>query len=530
MEINFTNNYRITLKTIFCLSMVLILSINNGFAWNNPGKLKAKKPNIIFIAIDDLNDWINPIELGGMPGLKTPNFDRLRKMSMSFTNAHIPSPACAPSRVAIMTGVSPGRSGITGWKNPDWRAVPALSSLLTMEQFFKDKGYQTLAGGKIYHTLAPPRAVVNQSEAKGWDYYYPSLTVPIPFQVRAPESIISPKNFKGVQPEYFTWGPINLGDEYMADYHIAEWAKHELSQKRDKPLFLAVGLTKPHDPWEVPQKYFDMYPLQSVPDLEIKEDDLEDAFIHGRRPLHRFITDNNQVKKVVQAYMATISFTDAMLGKLLDDLEATGYLNNSILMVWSDHGMHMGEKENWEKFTLWERSTRAPMFIMAPGVTKPGSSTNVPVSMMDMFPTLAELTGEKIPEYCDGESLVPMLKNKSFVHEPAFTAYLMNEEGGTNSGDGYTIRTNRYRYIYYPFINLEELYDHDIDKNEWDNIAYRPASKNIIKEHRKLLLDQVPDLKWKNEDPKGYLITKDGNVRKKDYIKIADLKNMKWGL
>ena len=194
METNFTNNYRITLKTIFCLSMVLILSINNGFAWNNPGKLKAKKPNIIFIAIDDLNDWINPIELGGMPGLKTPNFDRLRKMSMSFTNAHIPSPACAPSRVAIMTGVSPGRSGITGWKNPDWRAVPALSSLLTMEQFFKDKGYQTLAGGKIYHTLAPPRAVVNQSEAKGWDYYYPSLNVPIPFQVRAPESIISPKN------------------------------------------------------------------------------------------------------------------------------------------------------------------------------------------------------------------------------------------------------------------------------------------------------------------------------------------------
>ena len=199
-------------------------------------------------------------------------------------------------------------------------------------------------------------------------------------------------------------------------------------------------------------------------------------------------------------------------------------------MVWSDHGMHMGEKENWEKFTLWERSTRAPMFIMAPGVTKPGSSTNVPVSMMDMFPTLAELTGEKIPEYCDGESLVPMLKNKSFVHEPAFTAYFMNEEGGTNSGDGYTIRTNRYRYIYYPFINLEELYDHDIDKNEWDNIAYKPASKNIIKEHRKLLSDQVPNLKWKNEDPKGYILTKDGNVRKKDYIKIADLKNMKWGL
>lgn len=515
------------LKSVFTAIFFYALYFGNAFAQGIP---PGSKPNIIFISIDDLNDWINPLEFGGLSGLKTPNFDRLRKMSMSFTNAHIPSPACAPSRLAIMTGMSPANSGVTGWKHANWRAVPALKNIVTMEQFFKGKGYETMAGGKIYHTLAPPRATINQSEAKGWDYYYPSLRVPIPFQVRAPDSIISPKNFKGIQPDYFTWGPISLGDEYMADFHIAEWAKHELSRSREKPLFLAVGLTKPHDPWEVPQKYFDLYPLETVPDLEIKKDDLEDAFNHNRRPLHRFITDNNQVKKVIQAYMATISFTDAMLGKLLDDLEKSALSKNSIIVLWSDHGMHMGEKENWEKFTLWERSTRAPLFVIAPGITTPGSSTHVPVSMIDLFPTLAELTGEKIPDYCDGQSLVPMLKGQSFEHEPALTSYDLTEGGGANQGDGHTIRTSRYRYIYYPFLNLEELYDHNTDKNEWTNIAYKSTSKKIIQEHRKLMSEQVPGLTWPGGAPKGYTVLKDGLISKQGYIKIEDLKNLRWGL
>lgn len=513
------------------LGIVALICFNvNEVYSQNTQQNNGKHPNIIFLAIDDLNDWINPIEFGGLPGLKTPNFDRLRKMSMSFTNAHIASSACAPSRVAIMTGVSPAKSGVTGWRNSKWRQVPALKEVVTLEQFFKEKGYNTLAGGKIYHSLAPPRSMINESEAKGWDYYYPSFRIPIPISPRAPDSLISPKNFKGVQPEYFTWGPINQGDDYMADFQIVEWANHELLQKRDKPLFLAVGLTKPHDPWEVPRKYFDMYPLASVPDLEIKEDDLEDAFIHGRRVLHRFITDNNQLKKVIQAYMATISFTDAMLGKFLDDFEKTAYANNSILVVWSDHGMHMGEKENWEKFTLWERSTKAPLFIIAPGVTKPGSTTNTPVSMIDIFPTLVDLIGEKIPAYCDGESLVPMLKGQKNTHRPVLTSYEVKGEGENNSGDGHTIRTNRYRYIYYPFINFEELYDHDLDKNEWTNIAYKASSKKIIAEHRKYMLEQVQGIIWKEGGPVGYTVNADGSVKKNNYIKIKDLKETRWGI
>lgn len=233
----------------------------------------------------------------------------------------------------------------------------------------------------------------------------------------------------------------------MADYQIVDWANYQLAQRYDKPLFLAVGLTKPHDPWEVPQKYVDLYPLESVPDIKIKENDLEDA-----------------------------SFTDAILGRLLDAFEKSAYKNNTIIVLWSDQEMHMGEKENGEKFTLWERSTKTPFFGMAPGITKGGLSTNKPVGIIDLYPTLAELIGEKAPSHIDGESLVPMLKGENFSHKGVVTGYELKEAANAPGGDGYTIRTDRYRYIYYPFINLEELYDHEVDDHEWVNVAEHPMS------------------------------------------------------
>lgn len=225
--------------------------------------IQNDKPNVLFIAIDDLNDWIAP--LSAFPIAITPNFTRLAKMSMTFTNAHCASPSCAPSRIAVMTGVHPAKSDIMknkGGDGPFWRQVPALSQIQTMEQFFKANGYTTLAGGKIYHTLAPPRTIINQAEPESWDFWFPSVHVPIPFQPRAPEEVIHPKNTIGVHPDYFTWGPIPVADEKMADYHIVDWANYELGQVQSKPFFMAVGIIKPHDPWEVPQKYFDLYPLE----------------------------------------------------------------------------------------------------------------------------------------------------------------------------------------------------------------------------------------------------------------------------
>lgn len=504
-----------------------VISYHSKAFSNNAGN----KPNVLFISIDDLNDWINTDSWKGRVGIKTPNFNRLAKMSMSFTNCQVPSPACAPSRAAIMTGVHPVVSGITGWRHPDWRKVPALKKVETIEQFFKTRGYITLGGGKIYHTQAPPRHIGNQSEATGWDYYFPSLPIPVPFQVRAPQESIIIKNITKIpQPDYFSWGAIPLGDEYMADYHIVEWAKHELSRLHEKPFFLAVGLTKPHDPWEVPQKYFDLYPLDSIHDIEIKMDDLKDAWNHGRRPLEKFIHDNNQTKKVIQSYMANISFADAMLGRLLDGLESSKYKNNTIIVVWSDHGMHMGEKENWEKFTLWERSLRAPLFFKVPGVTKGGSYSHTPVGTIDIFPTLAELIGIKSPAHCTGESLVPLLKGKRDEHKPVLSTYELKDSINGKPYDAYSIRTKRYRYIYYPPSGLEELYDHDADENEWENIAYMPKNKKITEQHREFLSNQVPNLSWSNKVPIGYTVSEEGIIQKSDFLPLSDLKQLKWWL
>ncbi|MCB1120660.1 MAG: sulfatase [Verrucomicrobiae bacterium] len=481
----------------------------------------SEKPNVLFIAVDDLNDWIEP--LGGFSAAVTPNFNRLAAMSTTFTSAHCSAPACSPSRIAVMTGVHPAKSGIL--KNfpgdgPVWRKVPILKNVDTLEQFFQRHGYRTLAGGKIYHTLAPPRTIINQADPDGWDFWFPSVHIPVPFQVRAPEEIIYPEGIIGERPSpNFTWGPLPVGDEKMADYQIVDWAVHELSREQDRPLFLAVGLTKPHDPWEVPQKYFDQFPIESIPEVSKLENDLEDAHDHGRRMIHKFILQNGEEKRVLQSYLATMAFTDAMLGRLLDGLEGSRYRDNTIVVLWSDHGMHMGEKENWEKFTLWERSTHVPFFIAAPGITKPGTRCDVPVSLQDIYPTLAELIGAKAPPHCDGVSLLPLLHGEALDRGPVITGYQFLEE------KAYTVRTADFRYIYYTGSRLEELYNLIEDPNEWHNQAYQPEQAAIVREMRETLKKKVPELRWENNPPEGYKVKSDGMVRK---LGFTPLENMKY--
>ncbi|TZF86479.1 sulfatase (plasmid) [Pedobacter sp. BS3] len=505
--------------------LILLLTVSISASASAPPKY-----NVLFIAVDDMNDWISPLK--GLTGVKTPNFDRLANMSMLFTNAHCASPACAPSRLSVMTGVHPARSGVMnniGYDGPQWRKNPVLANVLTIEQFFKKAGYHTLAGGKIYHSLAPPWTLLNQADPDGWDFWFPNIHVPIPYQVRAPDRLAFPPGMKGARPnKYFTWAPLPQEDVKMADYQTVDWARYELMQKQEKPLFLAVGLFKPHMPWEVPQKYFDMYPLSSIPDLKIKENDLDDAFDHGRRLWHKFVLENNQWKNVMQAYMAALSFADAQLGRLLDGLQKSPLKDNTIVVLWSDHGMHMGEKENWEKFTLWERSTHVPLFFMAPGLTKPGTTCNVPVSLLDIYPTLCELIGETPPPNCDGQSLLPLLKGEHAAHKYPVTAYKFSIGSNVayypiDTGAAFAIRTERYRYIYYPVIGLEELYDHQTDDAEWDNIAYKASSKKIIAKLRAYMLEQVPSLKWTGKIPEGYHVLTDGSIKKTDFITLDKL-------
>ena len=220
--------------------------------------------------------------------------------------------------------------------------------------------------------------------------------------------------------------------------------------------------------------------------------------------------DNQQWEKVIQAYAASISFSDAMVGRLLDAFNNSDYVNNTIVVLWSDHGMHMGEKENIEKFTLWEKSTRVPLIISVPGLTKSGSKCDQAVSLMDIYPTLADITGLEKPPHLDGQSLFPQIKDPKAPTSPVISTYRFTwrEQPIT----GHAVRSLRFRYIYYPEINLEELYDHVNDPNEWHNIAYKEENKQIIAEHREVLLAMLPQLSWTDLDPVGYSIDSDGHV------------------
>ncbi|WP_209330007.1 sulfatase [Lunatimonas salinarum] len=492
-------------------------------ACSSPVKKSAEKPHILFIAMDDLNDWAGFLE--GHAGMKihTPNLDRLAARSMIFTNAHTPAPACAPTRAAIMTGVHHARSGTqhVHWGDgPKWREFQALKSSITLEQFFKNQGYKTLGAGKIYHSQAPPWTPTSQVEPENWDFYYPSAYISHPYQIRAPKEVIYPEDVDNENRPggdgWWTWGPVPVPDEKMADYHVVDWASYQLRQEHQNPFFLAVGTWKPHDPWEVPQKYFDMYPLESIVLPERKADDLEDAFDHGRRWIMKWVLDNQQWEKIIQSYAASITFSDAMVGRLLDELENSPYADNTIIVLWSDHGMHMGEKDNIEKFTLWERSTRVPLLISVPGMNLGGARCDQPVSLMDMYPTLVELAGYEQPGHLDGRSLVPQLKDPTTKTEPVITSYKF---GGSNRPEvnGHTVRSLNYRYIYYPEINLEELYDHAEDPNEWHNIAYQKEHSEVVESHRKVLLEMVPELTWKEGGPTGYTVDAHGLVRKGDF-------------
>lgn len=474
-----------------------------------------------------MNDWVG--YLNGHSGMKihTPNLDRFAKKSMIFTNAHTPAPACAPTRAAILTGVHHTRSGAQNvfWGDgPKWREFEALKNVVTLEQFFQNNGYKTLGAGKIYHSQAPPWAPTSQIEPENWDFYFPSSYISHPYQIRAPEDVRYPSEVdNATRPGgegWWTWGPIQVPDEKMADYHVVDWANYQLGLNHNKPFFLAAGVWKPHDPWEVPQKYFDMYPLESIVLPEIKENDLEDAFDHGRRWIQKWVNDNHQWEKVVQSYAAAITFSDAMLGRLLDSFEQSEYADNTIVILWSDHGMHMGEKDNIEKFTLWESSTRVPLIISVPGLTKAGTQCDQPVSLMDLYPTLVELTGFDAPVHLDGNSLVPQIKDPNTQTGPVISSYQFSWT--KDPIIGHAVRSMHYRYIYYPEINLEELYDHQVDPKEWVNIAYRKENQEIIKEHRNEMLKMLPDLKW-GAPPSGYTIDKSGNIRKDDFKSLANI-------
>ncbi len=452
------------LKTL-AIGAASAVGTGTGFAFG----AKTGKPNVLFIAIDDLNDWIGC--LGGHPDAKTPNLDRLAKRGVLFSHAYCAAPACNPSRAALMTGIRPSTSGV--YKNAQpWRNSPVLTDAVTLPQHFMAHGYHVSGSGKIYHGSFPDPA--------SWQEYWPSQTENKP---KDP----SPKKKSG-RP--LGSGPLEADKTEMGDWKVTDWVSDQLQIERDKPFFLACGIYKPHLPWNAPQEYFDMYPVDKITMPIINDDDLDDVPKRGRQfaktSIHRNMLKDDNWRYAVQAYLACTSFADECVGKVLDALDKSPHKDNTIIVLWSDHGWHLGEKLHWKKFALWEEATHNLMMFVAPGVTREGGRCDRTVNLLDIYPTLVELCGLSPKKELEGDSLVPLLKDPASAWKrPALTTHFRNN---------HSVRTERWRYTRYED-GGEELYDHDADDLEWTNLASKPEHDKVKKRLAKWLPKKnVPDI------------------------------------
>jgi arylsulfatase A-like enzyme len=299
----------------------------------------APRPNVLMIALDDLNHWVG--YLGRNPQTITPNIDRLAKRGVRFTRSYCAAPVCNPSRAALMTGMRPSTTGVYE-NNDDWR--PHVSEDLPLTSTFRKAGYYVAGAGKIYH-----EAYGRRTE---WDDY-----------LESPGKDPEPTGNTGVGGIRFA--PLDCDDDDLREAKIVGYGVEQLKKKHDKPFLLTIGLHKPHMPWNVPRKYFDMHPLDKIELPKHLEGDLTDippAGVAMAKPNgdHRAMLESGRWKEAVQAYLAAISYADAMVGRLLDALDASEHKDNTIVVLWGDHGWHLGEKQHWRKFALWEEATRAP--------------------------------------------------------------------------------------------------------------------------------------------------------------------------
>ena len=419
-------------------------------------RVAPKHPNVLFFAVDDLNDWISP--MGGHPDTITPNFEKLAARSVLFMSAHSAAPVCNPSRCSLMTGILPSTSGV--YDNKDrWRNF--LPDAKTIPMYFMEHGYHSIGRGKIYHGPYP------DSHPNAWDEYIP----------KGPDLPAQTDHPRYGEASNFTWGPIIGTEEDMDDYKVASWTIDKLQQDHDKPFFIACGFYKPHIKWHVPEKYFDMYPPESVTLPTVNPNDLDDippigVDIAAPNGKYGDVMAAGAWADTVAAYLANISFTDTQLGRVLDALDKSKYRDNTIIVLWGDHGWHLGEKLHYAKWTPWEEATKAPLFFSVPGVTRPGGKCYRPVSFMDIYPTLLELCSLPPKEDNQGRSFVKLLKNPDAEwNYPALS---------TRNRNNHALRNQRWRYIHYSD-GTEELYDHNNDELEWTNLLW-PANPDA--EHR----------------------------------------------
>ena len=432
---------------------------------------KEDHRNVLFIAIDDLNDWIGCLKTH--PQVHITNIDRLADRGTLFTNAHCQAPICGPSRASLLSGLYPYTTGIyqqpTGLMNQDKEFFDGQ----LLPQYFARHGYKTIGAGKITHGYDTNRA----------------------FQKYGPKGSSGPKPKNGFRFDYHLpdvpwtgtqtdWGAFPESDDMMPDFKVATWAEEQLAKEHIKPFFLAVGFDRPHVPFYVPEKWFEAYPLYSLVLPEVKTDDLDDVPEIGRA-VHEIpkypklawlqANDNEQFKLAVQAYLACISFVDHQVGRVIDALDASPYAENTTIVLFSDHGYHLGEKDRISKHTLWEESTRVPLIVARAKREAKSDDAKIihrTVGLIDIYPTLLELSHLPARSENEGLSLVTLMENpEAEWRDTTLTVY---PRGGN------ALRSDYFRYIHYKD-GSEELYDHRNDPNEWSNVASNPEYARQIK-------------------------------------------------
>lgn len=425
----------------------------------------SRRPNVLLIAVDDMNDWIGCLR--GYPGVRTPNLDRLAQRGVLFSNAHCASPLCNPSRTALLTGMRPSTTGIYG-NEQFWR--PALPDVVTLPMHFKRNGYYVAGAGKVFHHTSGfnPPDQWNEFKLQVFDDPWWRRPEWYPWNQKVPPPPGHPFNgLKDFQGE-FDWGVLPKPEAEYGDQKAVDFGLEFLGRRHEQPFFLAIGLWHPHIPMFSPQRFWDMYPDPKVP--EVRADDLDDVpptgrqFAAVRREEHDRILREGKWKEAVRAYLAAISFADAMIGRLLDGLERSPHGTNTVIVFFSDNGWHLGEKQHWHKSTLWQRATHVPMIVAAPAARDAGRARTQPVNLLDIYPTLVELCGLPQNPKLEGESLAPLLRDPTAKRNPTVSTY---------QPGNHAVCDERWRYIRYRD-GSEELYDREADPNEFRNLAADP--------------------------------------------------------
>lgn len=452
---------------------------------------QKQKMNVLFISVDDMN---NDLGCYGHPLVKSPNIDRLASKGIAFANSYCQFPLSSPSRSSVLTGMRPDKTRVF---NLTYHFRQGMPDVVTMPQMFINNGYYVARVGKMYHYGNPGDIGTNGLDDKlSWtERFNPAGRDKTSLEL----DVINYTPRRGLGSSMSFLNDLTGKDEEHTDGRVAEEAIRLLKNNKGKPFFIAAGFYKPHCPWITPGKYFDMY---NPGDMELPEISGTTAgnypaqALASTSPWPYFGINKNQALECKLAYYAAISFVDAQIGKLIDAVDELGLAQNTIIVFWSDHGYHLGEHGLWFKQSCFEESAKTPLIISVPGNRANGSSCRRMVELVDIYPTLAELTGIKPPDSLEGYSLMPLIKNPgSKWDHPAFTQV---QRGNI---PGHSVRTERWRYTEWNFgKTAEELYDEVNDPKELKNLASDPEYAGVVKE-MKTLLQKVHPAPVKGGEP-----------------------------